>query len=377
MLTDLAILQLLLNALGKNLTKLNTPLVEGVDVPDSTLGEGDVLVVSDQSTQGEGSDLAGKDAGGRAVAVESLMVQQLLGDLLVLQLSSGLAQHQSLRLSKEVGGKHGLVLVDIDLLVAGDDLGVVGLSGEDEVSGDELGALVDELEEGVLGVGSGLAEEDGTGLVVDESAATSDALAVRLHGQLLEIGREAVEVLVEGSNEVSLGTEEVVVPDAQETTDNGDVVLERGLLEVLVHGLSTLEELLEVVEANVQGNGETNGRPDGVTATDPVLETEHVGGVNAELDDIVLVGRQGSEVLSDVLLVLSSLEEPSLSGVGVGDGLGGSEGLGGNEEESGLGVRVLEGLSNMSTVNVRDEVKSHSRSTIGLKSLSDHDRAAT
>jgi hypothetical protein len=37
----------------------------------------------------------------------------------------------------------------------------VGLGGEDEVGGDQLGALVEELEEGVLRVGAGLAEDDG------------------------------------------------------------------------------------------------------------------------------------------------------------------------------------------------------------------------
>jgi len=43
--------------------------------------------------------------------------------------------------------------------VVGD--GVVGLGRQNEVGGDELGALVDELEEGVLGVGARLAKQDG------------------------------------------------------------------------------------------------------------------------------------------------------------------------------------------------------------------------
>jgi len=75
--------------------------------------------------------------------------------------------------------------------------GVVGLGGHDEVGGDKLGALVDELEEGVLGVGGGLAEENGTGGVFDVVAGAGDSFAVGLHGELLEVGREAVHVLVE------------------------------------------------------------------------------------------------------------------------------------------------------------------------------------
>jgi hypothetical protein len=56
-------------------------------------------------------------------------------------------------LGKVVGGKHLLVEVVAD--------GVVRLGSEDEVGGDQLGALVDKLEEGVLSVGARLSEKDG------------------------------------------------------------------------------------------------------------------------------------------------------------------------------------------------------------------------
>jgi len=108
---------------------------------------------------------------------------------------------------------------------------------------------------------------------------------------------------------VGLGTEEVGVPDTQKTTDDGNVLLERGLLEVLVHGMGTSEELVEVVEANVESNTQTNGTPDTVTSTNPVGEAEHVLLVNAELGNLLLVGGEGDEVLSNVLL-LCALQEP-------------------------------------------------------------------
>lgn len=41
--------------------------------------------------------------------------------------------------------------------------------------------LVDELVEGMLSVGSGLAPDDGSGVVVDTSAIFSDVLPVGLH----------------------------------------------------------------------------------------------------------------------------------------------------------------------------------------------------
>lgn len=58
---------------------------------------------------------------------------------------------------------------------------VVALSSQDEIGGNELGALVEQLVERVLGIGCRLAEQDWSGGVLDVVAATGDGLAVRLH----------------------------------------------------------------------------------------------------------------------------------------------------------------------------------------------------
>jgi hypothetical protein len=112
-----------------------------------------------------------------------------------------------------------LVLVVLDRVVA--------LCCQDEVGGNELSTLVEQLVERVLGVGGGLAEEDGSGSVLDVVSTTGNGLAVRLHGQLLEVSGEPVQVLVESAivrqcqgyksfaaqnlrrNKVSLSAEEV------------------------------------------------------------------------------------------------------------------------------------------------------------------------
>lgn len=172
---------------------------------------------------------------------------------------------------------------------------------------------------------------------------------------------------------MSLSTEEVRVPDTEETTNGGDVLLERGAGEVLVHGVGTSQELMEPLVANVKSNAQTNGGPDTVTATDPVAEAEHVLGVNAELLDLLGVGGKGNEVLGNGRLVLSGVEEPLLSGVGVGDGLGGGEGLAGDKEEGGLRVTSLEGLGHVGAVNVGDEVELHALLAVSLEGLGDHD----
>ena len=58
----------------------------------------------------------------------------------------------------------------------------------------------------------------------------------------------------------SLGGEavEVVVPDADEGKGKRDVVLGSGGLEMLIHLIGAPEELLEVVEADGEADGEAD-----------------------------------------------------------------------------------------------------------------------
>ena len=71
------------------------------------------------------------------------------------------------------------------------------------------GALVDQLVEGVLAVGARLAPVHRAGAVVDPLAVQGDVLAVGLHGQLLQVGREPHQVLVVGQHRLGLRAEEV------------------------------------------------------------------------------------------------------------------------------------------------------------------------
>lgn len=223
------------------------------------------------------------------------MGDELVRGALGLDLLGGLADHEGLGLGQEVRRQHPLVQAPLDR--------VVGVGGEDEVGGDELRALVEQLEEGVLRVGRGLAEEDGAGGVLDVVARPGDGLAVGLHGQLLQVGREAVHVLVERRDQVGLGAEEVGVPDAQQTADDWDVLVQGGSLEVVVHGMGTGQELVEVVVANVQAHRQADGGPDRVSSTHPAFESEHVLRVDAKLGDLLFVGGQGDKVLGNVRLL--------------------------------------------------------------------------
>src|SRR2546430_7584286 len=141
------------------------------------------------------------------------------------------------------------------------------------------------LEKGMLRVGTRFAEQNGACCVVDIFAIAGDCLSVGLHGELLEVSRKTVHVLVVWSDKVSLSTEKVGVPDTQQAANDGNVFLQRCLLEVLVHRMAAGKELMEVLPANVYANAEANGAPDAVSSTHPVREREHVLLVNAKFGD--------------------------------------------------------------------------------------------
>ena len=108
-------------------------------------------------------------------------------------------------------------------------------------------------------------------------------LAVAFHGDLLEVGGEAVQVLVVGQDGDGLGAEEVGVPDGEQAEEDGQIFLERRGAEVLVHGVEAGEHVAEIVRADGDHGGQADGGIHGVAAADPVPEAEHVGGVDAEL----------------------------------------------------------------------------------------------
>lgn len=200
----LLVVKLSQNLLCQRLAQLDTPLVETVDVPDGALSKGEMLVVDDQRTKGRRGDLVSKDRCRGTVAQEGLVRHEFVLRSLCLDLLRGLANHQSLCLSKEVGSEHPTYVSD-DQFTPGPDLllvlvvlhRVVALSSQNEISWDKLGSLVKQLVERVLSVRSRLAKQDRSGGVLDIVAIAGDGLAVRLHGELLEVGREPVQILVE------------------------------------------------------------------------------------------------------------------------------------------------------------------------------------
>jgi len=204
---------------------------------------------------------------------------------------------------------------------------VLGFHARQEITRDKLGALMDKLEEGVLPVGARLPPDDGTGGVAQKLTGAADAFAVAFHVALLEVCREVFQVLFIGQDGVGLRAKEVVVPDAQQRHEHGNVLRERSAAEVLVSRVSAAQEGFEVVHPDEKRNGQPDGGPKRVAPAHPVPEFEHVRGVDSECPDGLGVGGHGGEVLRDIALFAGARQEPVPRGMGVCHRLLGGEGF--------------------------------------------------
>src|SRR5262249_17905631 len=155
------------------------------------------------------------------------------------------------------------------------------LTESDEITRNKPRSLVDQLVKRMLTVGSRLAPIDGTCIVVDFFTTESYMLAVAFHGQLLQISRKALEILLIGKNRHGLCAEEVVVPKRQESHQHRQVALKRSGAEMFVHLMEAIQNGAEVIRADRNHRRKADRRIHRIAPADPVPETEHVGCINA------------------------------------------------------------------------------------------------
>ena len=146
------------------LAELHSPLVEGVDAPHDALDERDVLVEGDQLTENRGAKVGGHDRRRRLIAFEDAGRDDGLGGAFRADFVRQLTEGKCLCLREEVTEEQ-LVLV---LTIRRKRICWIGEGNE--VGGNQLGTLVDELVEGMLTVRAGLTPEHFTGRGCDGRA---------------------------------------------------------------------------------------------------------------------------------------------------------------------------------------------------------------
>ena len=162
---------------------------------------------------------------------------------------------------------------------------------------------MNELVEGVLTVCPGLPPHDGAGAVGDPGPGPGHVLPVALHVALLEVGCESVQILIVGQQGVGLRPVEVGVPHPEHGQHHGDVGLQGSRLEVVVHPVGARQKVLEVIEADVECDGEADSGPKAVAAANPVPELKHVSFVNSKLLYKLGICRQSHKVVGNKLFI--------------------------------------------------------------------------
>jgi hypothetical protein len=314
-----------------------------------------VLIEGDQGAEGLGRQALEHQGGRGPVAGEGLLRGQnldggrrhALGLQLDLDRRPALADQQGLGLGDGVGQQ----------LVVHAGRALVGAGDGDELQGHDVGPLVHGLEIGVLDVGALVAEHRRGRGAGDRLAVLADALAVRLHLQLLQEGCEAAQAVGVGHHRAGRATQAVAVVDLGQGQQHRRVALKRRGREVPVHGRAAGQEALEHLPAAGDGQArQADRRPQGVAAADPVPEAEHPVVGDAERGGLVERGRDGGQVGADMGLAHPA-GQPVAGGLGVGHGLKRGEGLG-DDDDQGLGrVEVGGDQGELGAVDIGDEAQ--------------------
>ena len=293
-------------------------------------------------------DLVAYDNGRRPAAREILV-----GVLIVL------AAGERHDLGRYVGGQ---------LLLAGaafdDDiiLHLVVLEAQ-ELDGNNVCALMQELIEGVLAVGAGLAEDHGAGHIVNGLAEAVDALAVGFHIQLLQVGREADQGLGIRQDRCDAIAQEVALVNADQRVEQGRVLFD---IRVLGQGVFRCRACHDAVkDLRTEGQGQDRAADTGggrISAADEII---HIEGIQIS----GVVGQRGGRAGNrqhmfggiQACLLQSVLDEHF-----VGQGLQCGAGLGNNDKEGMRQVCGRQDGGRVIGVYVGDELGFHLKGAVHL-----------
>src|SRR5262245_15510927 len=109
---------------------------------------------------------------------------------------------------------------------------------------------MDQLVERVLTVGTRFTPVNRPRLIIDCRTVECYMLTVTLHRELLEIGRESLQVLLVGQYGYRISTKKIVVPHRQQRNQHGQISLKRRGAEMLVHFVEAFEHFAKALWSN-------------------------------------------------------------------------------------------------------------------------------
>ena len=207
----------------------------------------------------------------------------------------------------------------------------------------------------MLAIGAGLAPDDRRRRPGHGRAVARHALAVALHFELLQIGRQPPEILRIGQNGLTAEPAEIAVPDLEQPQDHWQVLRRRRFQEMPIHGGGTRQKLAELRRADGQHDGEADCRPQRIAPADPIPEPEHAPFIDTKGSHRFDIGRDSNKMSIDRRLT-ELFREPGARSPAIRHGLGCGEGLRGDDEERRFRVDCRQHLPEMRAIDIGDEV---------------------
>ena len=202
-----------------------------------------------------------------------------------------------------------------------------GVVEHDDVGRDQGGALVQELQEGVLSVGAGRAEQHAARVPCHRVAIKVGAFAQRLHLELLQVVRQAPQRPRVGQYGVRLCTPEIAVPDPQQAHQRWQIAFDWGVGEMRVDGVRTAVQCGDDRRPAGDLQHQTHGRPKRVAAAHPVAEGKALLASDAPFAGALRVGCDGNKVALDLCWRDAAVQQPVAGALRVGQRLQGAESL--------------------------------------------------
>ncbi len=160
----------------------------------------------------------------------------------------------------------------------------------------------------------------------------------------MDIGDDGAARAIEADTVIELGGSQ----------EDRRVPVQRRRVEMVVHGMGAVEQLLIDIVAERDDDAERYRRPQRIATADPVLEAEDAVMRNAILPGLVRRGRNGGHMLFSGLFP-QPLDQPVARGDEVGQGLLRAEGLGDGDDQGLGGIEPGQGERQFRTVDIGDE----------------------
>ena len=220
-------------------------------------------------------------------------------------------------------------------------------------AGDNGGSLMDKLIEGMLPIGARLAPDDRPRRVAEAMPVHRHALAVRLHFELLQIGRKTAKPLIIGEYGAGRITAGMCVPEPDQRQHDRHVTPCPGSAEVNVHRLGTAQEIGKGLGSDGDHQREADRPPDGIAPADPILEAKDAGGVNAPFRR--LFGRRGQRNKLRPRIIDAG-GHPFSCGGRVGHRLGRGKGLGRDQYQRTRRIQPRQRIGYVCAIHVGHEM---------------------